>query len=86
MRAWKLNGVTAVMLTTDGVSDAVPRYGLGNWNQVRAVAERYGADLLLEQIHDVEAADPDGRWLPRSKRHDDKAIALAAFDRAEHWL
>jgi len=32
-------------------------------------------------VHDTEAGDPDGRRWPRSKRHDDKALAVIEFSR-----
>jgi hypothetical protein len=34
---------------------------------------------LVTLVHDTEAHDPDRRRWPRSKRHDDKTIAVVEF-------
>ena len=66
---------TWAVLATDGVVNTARHLGLDDWP---ALACSGPADLarLLRHCQDWEArADPDGRQFPRSKRHDDKAIA-----------
>lgn len=64
-----------IVLATDGTADTTRHLGLDNWD---AIARSSQAELsaLLQRCHDWEEhTDPDGRQLPRAKRHDDKAIA-----------
>ena len=80
------HGVTATLaphqigwavLATDGAADLLDHAG-HDWS---AVAQRDSEQLaaLLRKLDEWEAtADPDGRDLPRPKRHDDKTIAAIA--------
>lgn len=64
-----------VIVATDGAHDTLEALGIG-WPEI---ANRTPAGLtdLLNRCHDWEAdTDPDGRLLPRAKRHDDKTIAV----------
>jgi hypothetical protein len=64
-----------IVLATDGAADTARHLGLDDWE---AIARRDEARLsaLLQHCHEWEEhSDPDGRHLPRAKRHDDKAIA-----------
>ena len=66
---------TWAVLATDGAVNTARHLGLDDWP---ALARSGPADLarLLRACQDWEArADPDGQRFPRSKRHDDKAIA-----------
>jgi hypothetical protein len=66
---------TWAVLATDGVVNTARHLGLDGWP---ALARSGPAALarLLRACQDWEQhADPDGRQFPRSKRHDDKAIA-----------
>jgi len=66
---------TWAVLATDGTVNTARHLGLDDWP---ALARSGPAALasLLRHCQDWEHhADPDGRRLPRSKRHDDKAIA-----------
>jgi hypothetical protein len=66
---------TWAVLATDGTVNTVRHLRLDDWP---ALARSGPAALarLLRHCHDWEQhADPDGRQFPRSKRHDDKAIA-----------
>lgn len=66
------------MLATDGAANTARHLGLDDWP---ALAHSGPAALarLLRACQDWEQhADPDGRQFPRSKRHDDKAIATLA--------
>jgi hypothetical protein len=65
------------VLATDGAADFISHTGHG-WH---GIAQYDTAQLaaLLARIHEWEdTSDPDGRHLPRAKRHDDKTIAAIA--------
>lgn len=69
---------TWAVLATDGAANTARHLGLDDWP---ALARSGPAALarLLRHCQDWEQhADPDGRQFPRSKRHDDKAIASLA--------
>jgi hypothetical protein len=80
--SWPADEVSIILAMTDGVSIGVDRYGIPpDW----ATAIELAADdpnRLVDAIHDAEAADPLGERWPRSKRHDDKALAVLRFDLA----
>jgi hypothetical protein len=66
---------TWAVLATDGTVNTARHLGLDDWP---ALARSGPAALarLLRACHDWEQhTDPDGQQFPRSKRHDDKAIA-----------
>ncbi len=63
------------VLATDGAADVIDYHGRPAWHEI---AEHNADQLiaLLERTHEWErTTDPDGRLLPRAKRHDDKTIA-----------
>jgi len=65
------------VLATDGAADLIEHAG-HRWHRI---AQYDGAqlDALLARIHEWEdTSDPDGRHLPRAKRHEDKTIAALA--------
>jgi hypothetical protein len=69
----------AALLMSDGVSAGVTDYGVPeSWSAARDVVLRQGPAALVEMVHAVEAADPEGRKWPRPKRHDDKTVAFAS--------
>ena len=62
------------VLTTDGVQKHLDR--LDAWSAAARVRdEDLGALLRDAQTWETES-DPDGRRLPRSKRHDDKTVVV----------
>jgi hypothetical protein len=64
-----------IILATDGAVSTARHLGLDDWD---AIARSGQAALAahLRRCHDWEEhTDPEGRQLPRAKRHDDKAIA-----------
>lgn len=64
-----------IVLATDGAVDTARYLGLDDWEAI-ARSDQPGLAALLQQCHAwEESTDPDGRHLPRAKRHDDKAIA-----------
>jgi Protein phosphatase 2C len=78
---WGRDKLAAILAMTDGVSAGVDRYGVTrDWTAAVKVA-REDPGRLVDLVHAAEDDDADGiRW-PRSKRHDDKAIAVIDFDR-----
>jgi Protein phosphatase 2C len=76
---WDLEDLAAVLVMTDGVSAGVDRYGLlPDWQAAFAVACP-DPSRLVDVVHSAEDDDPDGARWRRSKRHDDKAVALVGF-------
>jgi hypothetical protein len=74
----------AALLMSDGVSVGITEYGVPeSWAAARELVLRRGPAALVEMVHAVEAADPEGRQWPRPKRHDDKTIAFASPHRLE---
>lgn len=69
------SGVTALLLASDGV-DPGRHPGATTWRDLADEARSYGPAPVLQDIHDAEAADPDGARWPRAKRHDDKTLVL----------
>ncbi len=65
------------VLATDGAADLIEHAG-HRWHRI-AQYDRPQLDALHARIHEWEdTSDPDGRHLPRAKRHDDKTIAALA--------
>lgn len=64
-----------IVLATDGAIDTARYLGLDDW-EVIANFDQAALSAFLQRCHDWEGSDdPDGRQLPRAKRHDDKAVA-----------
>ena len=61
------------VLATDGAADLIDHTGRP-WVDVANADAGQLADLLAELHHWETASDPDGRILPRAKRHDDKTL------------
>lgn len=69
------------ILATDGAFNTMQHLGLNNWPNI-AACDHQDLDALLRQCETWEAEnDPNGQALPRSKRHDDKAIAVVQWGR-----
>ncbi|TDD10602.1 hypothetical protein E1181_00825 [Saccharopolyspora terrae] len=67
------------ILVTDGALNTARHTGLDNWSDL-AAAGQSALLALLDRLHEWEETDdPDGKLFPRSKRHDDKAIAAVRF-------
>jgi len=74
-----LSEVPWVVLATDGAYETMRHLQLDRWTEIAASS---GDDLaaLLARCQEWEAMeDPDGRQHPRSKRHDDKSLAVMRF-------
>jgi hypothetical protein len=68
-----------IVLATDGAIDTARHLRLDNWEAI-ARSDAAGLSSILERCHVWEQEiDPDGRALPRAKRHDDKAIAVISL-------
>lgn len=74
-RSWRREDVDVVMLASDGVSAGVDEYGLFGWLEVAGM----NPGEVLETIRRAEREDPDGERWPRSKIHDDQALAVVRF-------
>lgn len=66
---------TWAVLATDGAVGTARHLGLDDWPALARSGPAALARLLRHCQHWEQHADPDGQQLPRSKRHDDKAIA-----------
>lgn len=78
---WPIADVAAVLAVTDGVSRGPDTYGVPDgWLEVYRLAAQDPA-AAIDAVHDAERSDPDGHRWPRSKRHDDKALAMVRFTR-----
>lgn len=80
--SWPVADVTAAILATDGVSRGIGGAGgtaLPDWSAALEVVESGGPLALLDAVRAPEAADPDGRRWPRSKRHDDQALVVVGW-------
>jgi hypothetical protein len=80
-RSWPLRTVRAVLLATDGATRGVDRYSRPrSWTEALALIEALSPEALISAVHDAEDEDPAGiRW-PRSKPHDDQAVAAVLFN------
>jgi hypothetical protein len=71
---------TWAVLATDGAVNTARHLGLDDWPALARSGPAALADLLRACQDWEQHADPDGRQFPRSKRHDDKAIATLTAD------
>ncbi|WP_370946223.1 protein phosphatase 2C domain-containing protein [Amycolatopsis sp. cg5] len=74
-RSWRREEIDVVMLASDGVSAGVDEYGLFSWLDVASMKPHE----VLETVRAAEREDPDGKRWPRSKIHDDQALAVVRF-------
>ncbi len=76
---WHRDDLAAVLVMTDGVSAGVDRYGTpADWHTAITIA-RADPEQLVALVHDAEDTDADCTRWPRSKRYDDKALAVIEF-------
>jgi hypothetical protein len=70
--------ISWAVLATDGASDIIDHRAQPAWADI-ARLDRENLDKLLYELHRWETiADPNGKTLPRAKRHDDKTVAAIA--------
>ncbi|MGH3280349.1 MAG: hypothetical protein ACRDNW_14595 [Trebonia sp.] len=72
---------TWAVLATDGTVNTARHLGLDDWPALARSGPAALASLLRHCQDWEQHADPDGRRFPRSKRHDDKAIAFLTAGR-----
>lgn len=74
-----ISDIDLALAMTDGVAAGVDEYGEPpDWTTAAAIARTRPADLI-DLVHRVELTDPDTTRWPRSKCHDDKAIAVVGL-------
>lgn len=67
------------VLATDGAADLIQHHAQPPWFEI-AQYDAENLTALLVRLHEWESVgDPDGRILPRAKRHDDKTLASVLF-------
>ena len=69
-----LHGVRGWVAMTDGASRAVDVFGAHDWSSVAELALNRGPLAPIEQVRELEAADPDGHASPRGKSSDDATV------------
>lgn len=78
VRSYPVRDVAWCAMLTDGADE--PASHLGIAVEHLAMTDRAGLREVLTQVHRWEAdTDPDGKHLPRFKRHDDKTIVVVRF-------
>lgn len=81
-RSYPADRVNWAVLATDGAVEPLRPLHV-SWEEV-ARLDDHGIAQLLVRTHQWEAdTDPEGIRLPRSKRHDDKTIAIVQPDQAK---
>ncbi|HUQ57439.1 protein phosphatase 2C domain-containing protein [Lentzea sp.] len=68
---WPRSEVRTVIALTDGVSCGVSEYGLFSWEDLAEMP----LGGVLDRIREAERGDSEHKRWPRSKTHDDQAIA-----------
>ena len=63
--------VRRAALLSDGASRLVDLFGLATWSDVLTLLDDGGPEELVRRVRAAEAADPQGRRWPRTKRSDD---------------
>ena len=74
--SWPSRDVATVAVLTDGAAAGVLEYGTQDWAGLLDLAAARGPAAVVDAVHAVEQADPDGVRLPRTKRHDDKTLVV----------
>ncbi|WP_378733675.1 hypothetical protein [Nocardia brasiliensis] len=75
---YRLDEIDWVVLATDGASNPLRHLNV-SWAEVAPMDAHSLARLLTRCQRWEEEVDPCGRLQPRSKRHDDKSIAVATL-------
>ena len=79
---WPLDGLVGVAIATDGAWRGFSQYRMHpDPTYLVLRPDRFEPATALDLIHQKEAADPDGRRWPRSRRHDDKTLAIVTHRR-----
>ncbi len=80
LRQYGTDEVPWLVLASDGAYNTMSHLRLNDW----AAVARMSTEELHERLNRCQAweaeADPDGKSLPRAKRHDDKSLAAVLLD------
>lgn len=79
LQRWDAVDVARAVALTDGAAAGVTDYGTDDWCTLGKALATAGPSAVVDAVHVLEAGDPDGLTWPRSKRHDDKTVALVQF-------
>lgn len=80
-RSFPVNSIDAILAMSDGVSAGVDDYRIpASWIEAIQLANE-APERLVALVHETEASDPNADRWPRTKRHDDKALAVITIDR-----
>jgi hypothetical protein len=71
------------VLLSDGASRLVDPFRFATWEELLALLDENGPEELLRQVRAAEAADPEGRQWPRTKRSDDATAVYLDLDEAQ---
>lgn len=75
LQRYQIEEVPWLILASDGAYNTMNHLGLNDWSQVAHMCTKE-LDNLLQHCQTWEfKSDPDGKALPRAKRHDDKSLA-----------
>lgn len=58
-----------------GVTRPVDQMKIYSWSEYLDLLDKLGPAGLIEHVRSIEVDDPDGERYPRTKRHDDAALA-----------
>lgn len=75
----KASAVRRLVVATDGAARLVDLFAEMTWSDVLNTAENSGPTSLLDQVRDLEAADPRGERATRNKKSDDATLIFAAL-------
>jgi hypothetical protein len=67
-------------LLSDGASRLVDLFGLATWNELLTLLDTGGPGDVVRRVRAAEAADPQGRQWPRTKRSDDATVIYLVLD------
>ncbi|WP_406282380.1 protein phosphatase 2C family protein [Nocardia sp. NBC_00881] len=70
-----VDGIDWVVLATDGATNSIAALGI-SWHDVARLDNMELESLLARCRRWESSIDPDGQYQPRSKRHDDKTVAV----------
>jgi hypothetical protein len=68
------------VLLSDGASRLVDVFGLAAWSELLALLDDSGPAELVRRVRAAEAADPQGRRWPRTKRSDDATVVYLVLN------
>lgn len=76
-RSFPLEDVVAVVSMTDGIAIGMDEYrSPPSWEEAITLATTVGPQTLVDLVHATEVLDADCTRWPRTKPHDDKALAV----------